>query len=103
MYAIISTGGKQYKVQSGDVISVELLDGKPGDTVTFDKILAAGEGAELKTGTPTIDGAKVEGEIQSVFRGEKLIVFKFKRRKGFRKKNGHRQNLMSVKIGSISI
>ena len=103
MYAIISTGGKQYKVQTGDVISVELLDGKAGDTVTFDKVLACGEGAELKTGAPTIEGAKVEGEIQSIYRGEKLIVFKFKRRKGFRKKNGHRQNLMSVKIGAITV
>lgn len=101
MYAIISTGGKQYKVQSGDVLSIELVKGAAGDKIIFDRVLAVGEGSEIKSGTPTVEGATVDAEIVSTFRGEKLIVFKMKKRKGFRKKNGHRQDLMSVKIGEI--
>lgn len=101
MYAIIKTGGKQYKVKSGDILAIETLEGKEGDAVTFSEVLAVGEGAELKTGTPFVEGATVSAEIVNFFRGEKLIVFKFKRRKGFRKRNGHRQNLMTVKIGDI--
>lgn len=102
MYAIIKTGGKQYKVQTGDVLAIELLKGDVGETVSFDTVLAVGEGAEVKTGAPTVAGAKVDAEIVNFFRGEKLIVFKMKKRKGFRKRTGHRQNLMTVKIGAIT-
>ncbi len=100
MYAVISTGGKQYKVATGDTLAIELVKGNVGDTITFDNVLAVGEGADIKVGEAA-KSASVQAEIVGTFRGEKLIVFKFKRRKGYSKKNGHRQNLMSVKIGEI--
>ncbi len=102
MYAVIATGGKQFKVQEKDVITVELLAGNAGDKVVFDKVLAKGEGADVQVGTPTVDGAKVEAEILEHFRGPKLIAFKMKRRKGYRKRKGHRQELTKVRILSIA-
>lgn len=100
MYAVIATGGKQYKVSTGDILAIELLNGQAGDTITFENVLAVGEGSTIKAGAEA-KGAKVQAEILGTFRGEKLIVFKFKRRKGYSNKNGHRQNLMQVKIGAI--
>lgn len=102
MYAIIATGGKQYKVSQGDVIDVESLDGEAGQKVEFTEVLAMGEGEGLTVGAPRVAGAKVEGEIVKHFRGEKLIAFKMKRRKGFHKKIGHRQEITRVKISSIA-
>lgn len=102
MYAVIATGGKQFKVQEKDVVAIEKLNGEVGSKVTFTEVLAMGEGADLKVGAPTIEGAKVEAEIIDQFRGPKLIAFKMKRRKGYRKRKGHRQDLTKVRILSIA-
>ncbi len=101
MYAIISTGGKQLKVTNDEVVAVERIAGNAGDKVVFDQVLAVGEGASLNVGTPTVAGAKVEAEIVKHFRGPKLIAFKIKRRKGYRLRKGHRQELTRVKILSV--
>ena len=102
MYAVIASGGKQFKVQEQDVVMMERLEGEAGTKVAFSEVLALGEGADLKVGTPTVAGAKVEGEIVEHLRGPKLIAFKMKRRKGERKRKGHRQELTKVKITSIA-
>ncbi len=101
MYAIISTGGKQLKVTNDEVVAVERIAGNAGVKVVFDQVLAVGEGASLNVGTPTVAGAKVEAEIVEHFRGPKLIAFKIKRRKGYRLRKGHRQELTRVKILSV--
>lgn len=102
MYAVIATGGKQHKVQENDVLSVERIPGEAGAKIEFTEVLAMGEGADLKIGAPTIEGAKVQAEIVEQFRGPKLIAFKMKRRKGSRKRKGHRQELTKVKILAIA-
>ncbi len=104
MYAVIQTGGKQYRVEQGQTIVVEKLDGDKGTKVSFDEVLlvSSGDGTTVNIGKPTIAGAKVAGEIVEQGRGEKLIVFKFRRRKNYVRKNGHRQNYTAVKIASIS-
>lgn len=102
MYAVIAIGGKQFKVQEGDVVAVERLAGEPGGKVVFQDVLAMGEGADLRVGTPKLEGAKAEAEILEHFRGPKLVVFKMKRRKGFRKRKGHRQELTKVRILSLA-
>lgn len=101
MHAVIATGGKQYRVEPETIIDVELLGGKAGEKVEFNEVLAAGEGNDIKIGNPVLAGAKVEGEIIENFRGEKLIAFKFKKRKGYHKTKGHRQELCRVKISKI--
>jgi len=98
--AVIRTGGKQYRVSEGDTLDVELLAGKPGDPVQFSEVLMIG-GDAPKFGKPMVSGAKVEGEIIEQDRGERLVVFKFKRRKRYKRKGGHRQYLTSVKITKI--
>ncbi len=98
--AVIRTGGKQYRVTEGDTISVEKLEGDAGSKIEFGEVLAIG-GDAPKIGKPLVSGAKVSGEIVSQRRGEKIIVFKFKRRKRYRRKNGHRQYLTQVKITGI--
>ncbi len=98
--AVIRTGGKQYRVSEGDTLAVELLAGNPGDDVVFSDILLLG-GDSPKIGTPLISGATVTGKIVAHDRGERLVVFKFKRRKRYKRKNGHRQHFTSVKITSI--
>ena len=100
MYAIIATGGKQYKVSEGDVIKVEKLDAEVGAKVTFDNVLLVG-GDTVKVGTPTVDGAEVEASVVSEGKGKKVIVYKYKRKTGYHKKNGHRQLFTQVKIDSI--
>ena len=100
MYAIISTGGKQLTVRNEEIVAVERLAGEVGTKVTFDKVLAIGEGAGLKVGAEAA-GAKVEAEIVEHFRGPKLSAFKMKRRKGYRLRKGHRQDLTRVKILSV--
>lgn len=99
-YAVIRTGGKQYRVAQGDTVNVELLAGNPGDKVTFDQVLMLG-GDQPKFGAPTVSGAAVEGEIVGPALGPKLVVFKFRRRKRSRKKAGHRQHYTAVKITSV--
>src|ERR1700749_4458936 len=97
--AVIRTGGKQYRVAEGDLLSVELLAGSPGDAVEFSDVLLVG-GDAPKVGTPTVAGAKVTGQIVRQDRGERLVVFKFKRRKRYKRRNGHRQYVTAVKITS---
>ena len=101
MYAIIETGGKQYKVQNGDQIKVEKLNAEAGSAVVFDKVLAAGEGADIKVGTPYLEGLTVEGEVVESGKGDKVIIFKYKVKKDYRKKQGHRQPYTLVEITAI--
>jgi large subunit ribosomal protein L21 len=103
MYAVIKTGGKQHKVSAGDVIAVEKIEGDKGDTVVFDQILMVENEGDIRVGRPVVEGAKVVGEILAQTKAAKVIVFKMKKRKGYRKKNGHRQLLTSMKIKEISI
>ncbi len=99
-HAVIRTGGKQYRVTAGDTVHVEKLAGNPGDPITFDDVLFVG-GDSPKFGTPTVAGAQVSGEILTQGRGEKIVVFKFRRRKKYRRKNGHRQAFTAVKITEV--
>lgn len=101
MYAIIATGGKQYKVSEGDVIKVEKLDAKVGESFTFDQVLIVNNG-EVKVGDPTVAGASVEASVLSEGRGKKVIVYRYKRKSGYHKKNGHRQSYTEVKIEKIN-
>ncbi|MEO5729714.1 MAG: 50S ribosomal protein L21 [Byssovorax sp.] len=101
MYAVIKTGGKQYRVSEGQKLRVEKLPGSAGDKITFGEVLLV-SGDTPKIGQPLIKGASVAAEITAQARGEKLIVFKFKRRKNYRRKNGHRQLYTELKITGIS-
>jgi large subunit ribosomal protein L21 len=102
-YAIIRTGGKQYRVSPGDVVRIPPLVGKnEGDTVEFDEILVAGDDDGVRIGAPVVDGARVSGTVIKNGRGPKIIVFKFKRRKQFKRTKGHRQGFTAVKIDSIA-
>ena len=103
MYAVVETGGKQYKVAEGQKIAVEKLDGDIGAKLTFDQVLAVGGEGDLKIGQPLVAGAKVEVEITEQGRGDKIIVFKKKRRKGYHKKQGHRQSYTMLKINKITL
>lgn len=102
MYAIIETGGKQYRVREGDRIDVERLEGEAGETVAFEQVLFVG-GESPRVGSPAVDGARVSGTIVEQTRGDKIIVFKFKRRKMYRRKAGHRQYLTGVRIDQIDV
>ena len=97
MYAIIETGGKQYRVQEGDVITVEKLDAEVGSTVTFDKVLVMGEGKDVKVGTPYLTET-VSAKVVENGKGQKVIIFKYKSKKDYRKKQGHRQPYTMVEI-----
>ena len=101
MYAVIATGGKQYKVSEGDIIKVEKLDVQAGETYTFDKVLLV-SGDDVKVGTPTVSGATVEADVIDTVKGKKIIVYKYKRKTGYHKKNGHRQLYTKVKIDKIN-
>jgi large subunit ribosomal protein L21 len=101
-YAVIKTGGKQYRVSVGDKLDVEKLDVAEGDAVTFGEVLAAGEGEGIVFGAPFLSGATVAGKVVSQFKGDKVIAYKFKRRKGYSRKKGHRQNLTKVEITAIN-
>jgi large subunit ribosomal protein L21 len=102
MFAVIRTGGKQYKVAKNDVLTVEKLAGEPGSTLELgDVLMLGGEGAETRTGTPTLAGVSVAAEVVEQTRGEKIIVFKKKRRHNYRRKNGHRQELTVLRITDI--
>ena len=100
-YAVIETGGKQYRVQQGDVLDVELLGAEAGASVEFDA-LAVSNGSELSIGTPVVAGAKVKASVVEDLRGKKIFSFKKKRRKGYRRKIGHRQDLTKIKVEEIS-
>ena len=101
MFAVIKTGGKQYRVAADDVIKIEKLAGDAGDTVAFETVLMLGEGETVTVGTPLVEGATVAGEIVGQTRGPKLIVLKKRRRKNSRRKKGHRQDLTAVRITEI--
>jgi len=102
MYAVIKTGGKQYRVAENDVVTVERLEGAAGDKLVLDQVLAVGTGADIKIGTPLIAGATVTAELVKQARGDKVIIFKKRRRKNSRRKNGHRQDLTVLKITGIA-
>lgn len=97
-YAVIETGGKQYRVRNKEVISVERLDIEAGSEVTFDRVLAVSNGADLIVGSPLVPEATITGTVMEHYRGPKVVSFKFKRRKGYKRKQGHRQELTRVKI-----
>ena len=102
-YAVIETGGKQYRVQKDDVLSVELLDNaEAGQKIELDRVLAVNDGSGLKVGAPTVAGVVVTAEVVAEYRAPKVVAFKKKRRKGYHRKVGHRQNLLKVKIASIA-
>ncbi len=102
MYAIVETGGKQYRVQAGDTIAVERLAAEPGSTLELDRVLmVAGDGSAPQTGAPTVPGAVVRAEVLEQGRGEKIIVFKFKAKVRYRRKTGHRQALTRLRITDI--
>lgn len=100
MYAVIATGGKQYRVKVGEVLHVEKLNVEEGDVVTFDQVLMLG-GDDVKVGNPTVAGATVKAKVLANEKGKKVIVYKYKPKKGFHKKRGHRQQYTKVKIESI--
>lgn len=101
MYAIIETGGKQYRVQEGDVIRVEKLEIADGEAVKFDKVLLVANDAALNVGKPYVDGAVVEGIVEKQGKAKKIIIFKYKAKKDYRKKQGHRQPYTQIKIEKI--
>ncbi len=102
MYAVIKTGGKQYRVSEGDLLSIELLDTEAGATITFNEVLLVAKDGDIRVGRPFLENAKVIGEVLNLDKGPKITIFKHKRRKGFRKKTGHRQPLVNLKIKEIS-
>ena len=101
MYAVVNSGGKQYKVQKGEVLKVEKISGDVGSSVTFDRVLMFSDGENVSIGQPVLDSVSVEGHIVEQGKAKKIIVFKYKRRKRFRRKNGHRQEFTAVLIDSI--
>lgn len=101
MYAVIVTGGKQYRVKEGDTLRVEKLTAAEGDTVEFDRVLAVGDGDSLQVGSPYVEGGKVSATVKSHGRGKKIKVIKFKRRKGYRRQMGHRQSYTELQVASI--
>ncbi|MFO7883808.1 MAG: 50S ribosomal protein L21 [Desulfobacteraceae bacterium] len=103
MYAIIKTGGRQYKVQEGETLKVEKLNGSDGTEINFDNVLMCSDGDQVTLGEPTIEDAVVKGHIVEQGKGKKVLVFKYKRRKGYRKTQGHRQLYTAVKIDSIQV
>ena len=100
MYAIIATGGKQYRVSEGDVIYIEKIDAQVDSTVSFDVLLMGNDG-DVKIGTPVVEGVKVEGKVVGQIRGEKIVVYKYKTKKNYRRKQGHRQPYTKVEITKI--
>ena len=101
MYAVVQQGGKHYRVTEGDTIRVEKTEGAPGDEITLDKVLLLQDNDQLRVGKPFLEDVRVRAEILAQRRAKKIIVFKFKRRKGYRKKNGHRQYYTGIRIKAI--
>ena len=102
MYAVIKTGGKQYRVQQGDVIFVEKLNAQADEAVTFEEVLLVGDADQSKVGTPVVEGAKVEGKVLAQVKSRKIVVYKYKAKKNERKKQGHRQPYTKVEITAIN-
>jgi large subunit ribosomal protein L21 len=101
MYAVLATGGKQYKVQEGEVLRIEKLTGEIGSQVAFDQVLMLSDGENVKVGQPVLEGVQVKGHIIEQGKHKKILVFKYKRRKRYRRKQGHRQPFTAVKIDAI--
>ena len=101
MYAVMTTGGRQYRVSPGDTLDVEKLTGAVGETITLTNVQLVGQGAEVIVGAPAVDGVRVEAQIIAQKRGKKIIIFKHRRRKGYRRKQGHRQSLTSLRVTGI--
>lgn len=101
MYAIVKTGGKQYKIQEGQILRIEKIAGEVGSAVQFDQVLALSDGTTLTVGQPLLDQVAVRGHIVVQDKARKILVFKYKRRKGYRRKQGHRQPFTAVKIDTI--
>lgn len=102
-YAVIRTGGKQYRVAPGDLIRVERIAGEPGATVEFTEVLMAAQGEAVRVGTPVLDGVRVVGRVEQQGRAKKILVFKKKRRKNYRRRRGHRQLFTDVRVTGIEI
>ena len=102
MYAVIKTGGKQYRVSAGDKLKIEKLDAEIGSEVTFDQVLMIGDGDNVKVGGPMLSGAMVKATVLNQARGDKIHIFKMRRRKHYRKSQGHRQYFTEVQIGGIT-
>ncbi|HPD60824.1 MAG TPA: 50S ribosomal protein L21 [Thermodesulfobacteriota bacterium] len=103
MFAVVRTGGKQYKVKEGDIIKIEKLDGEEGDSIELKEVLLIGDVPEIRIGQPLVSNAKVVGSIITQGKSKKVVIFKAKRRKGYQKKQGHRQRYTSLKINQIII
>jgi len=103
MYAVFESGGKQHKVRQGELVHVEKLEGSPGEIITLDSVLLVSEGDSIHVGSPTVQGAIVTGEIVEQGKARKIVVFKKKRRKGYQRKQGHRQQFTCLKIKDITI
>jgi large subunit ribosomal protein L21 len=101
MYAVVEKGGKQYRVAEGDTLRIEKTEGTPGDEILLDKVLLLNKEEQVRVGTPFLEDVRVRAEILAQRRAKKIIVFKFKRRKGHRKKNGHRQYYTGIRIKAI--
>jgi large subunit ribosomal protein L21 len=102
MFAVIESGGKQHRVEPGEVLKLEKLDVEPGGTVGFDKVMMVGEGADVKIGAPYVEGSKVTAEVVAHGRAKKVTIIKMRRRKHYRRQAGHRQYFTQVKITDIS-
>jgi large subunit ribosomal protein L21 len=102
MYAVIRTGGKQYRVAAGETVEVERLDGAVGDTVTISDVLLIADGSAVKVGTPVVEGASVVAKITGQYRGNKVMVFKYRPKKRIRVRKGHRQYITRLQIDSIA-
>lgn len=103
MYAIIETGGKQYRVEEGKAVRVEKLSGEKGEEIVFDRVLLYSDGTETKIGRPYLDGCRVKGKVTVQGRGRKIVVFKYKAKKNYRRKQGHRQPFTEVLVKQIEI
>ena len=103
MYAVFRTGGKQYRAEAGKALRIPTLSVEPGDAVTFEEVLLTSDGDNVQVGSPTVDGAKVKAEVLRHGRDRKIIVFKRKRRKGYRRKQGHRQGFTEIRIDEILV
>lgn len=101
MYAIVRTGGKQYQVAPGDIIEIEKLSAEVGESISFDEVLLVRDDNKIQVGTPLVGGSSVKGKVMAHDKAKKVLIFKFRRRKDFRKKNGHRQEFTRVKIEEI--
>mgnify|MGYP006295242047 CR=1 FL=1 len=102
MYAVVTSGGKQYKVREGDIVRVEKIPNSIGEPVTFERVLLFNDGENMRIGQPVVEGAEVKGHVIEQGKARKIIVFKYKRRKRYRRKQGHRQRFTAVKIDSIN-